>query len=59
MMSEIWAETIDVKMRANSLVSVQRIALAYRTVSAPAVLVIAGINPADLLPAERMEIYKD
>lgn len=61
--SEIWAETLDVKKRANSLVSVQRtaasrIASAYRTVSAPALLVIAGTIPVDLLAAERMEIYK-
>ena len=45
--SNIWVETLDVKKRANSLVSVQRttalsIASVYRTVSAPAILVIYG-----------------
>ena len=57
------AETLEVEKRANSLVSVRRtaelrIASTYRTVSAPAVLVIAGIIPVDLLAAERTEIYK-
>ena len=61
--SEIWAETMEVKKRANSLVLVQRttalrIASAYRAVSAPAVLVIASTIPVDLLAAERTEIYK-
>ena len=61
--SEIWAETLDAKKRANSLVSVQRtaalyVASAYRTVSAPAVLVIAGTILVDLLMAERTKIFK-
>ena len=61
--SEIWAEALYVKKRANSLLSVQRtaalrIASAYRTASAHAVLVMAGTIPVDLLAAERMEIYK-
>ena len=56
--SEIWAETLEVKERANSLVSVQRtpalrITSAYRIMSAPAVLVIAGAIPVDLLAAEQ------
>ena len=60
---EIWAETLEVKKRASSLVSIQktaalRIASAYRTVSAIAVLVKAGAIPMDLLATERMEIYK-
>ena len=59
--SEIWAETLEAKMRANSLVSVQRIsalriAAAYRIVSAPAVLVIASKILVDLQAAERMEL---
>ena len=58
--SEIWVEMLEVKKRANLLVSVQRtaalrIALAYRTVSSPAVLVIACAIPVDLLAAEWME----
>ena len=56
--SEICTETLEVKKRENSLVSVQRsailsVALAYRTVSALAVLVIAGTIPVDLRAAER------
>ena len=61
--SEIWAETLEVKKRANLLVSVQRMdalrnASAYRTVSLLGVLVIAGTIPVDLLATERTEIYK-
>ena len=53
---EIWAEKLEVKKRANSLVSVQRTAalhnaLAYCTASAPDVLVMAGSIPVDLLAA--------
>ena len=49
------------KRTADSLVSVQRtvtlrIASAYRTVFAPAVLVIAGTIPVDLLAVEQVEI---
>ena len=60
---KIWAETLEVKKRADSLVLVQRtatlrIASAYRTVPAPAVFVIACTIPVDLMAAERMEIYK-
>ena len=52
--SEIRTATLDVKKRANSLVSVRRtpalrIAMACRTVSAPAVLINAGTIPVDLL----------
>ena len=61
--SKIWAETPEVKKRANSLVSVQstvalRIDSSYRTVSVPAVIVIAGTIPVDLMAAERTGIYK-
>ena len=61
--SKIWAETLEVKKRVNSLISVQRtaalrIASAYRTVFAPGVLVIAGTIPVDMLVAELTEIYK-
>ena len=61
--SDILAERLDFKKRANSLVSVQRtaalcIASTYRAVSAPVVLVIACTIPVDLLAVERMEIYK-
>ena len=57
--SEIWAELLEVKKRANSLVSAAlRISSAYRTVSAPAVLVISGTIPVDLQATEWTEIYK-
>ena len=61
--SEIWTETLDVRKRANTLVSVQitaalLITSAYRTVSASAVLVIAGTIPVDQLALERMEVYR-
>ena len=61
--SEIWAETMEVKKRANSVVSVQRtaalrMASTYRTVSVPAILVIAGAIPVDMMAAERTKIYK-
>ena len=61
--SEIWAKTLLVKKRANSLESVQRtaafhIASAYRTVSAPALLVIASTTSVDVLTVQQMEIYK-
>ena len=51
---EIWAETLEIKKWANSLVQGQRtaalrIASVCRIVSAPAVLVIAGTIPVDLL----------
>ena len=50
--SEIWAEMLEIKKRANSLVSLQktaalRILSAYRSVSAPAVLVIADTTQGD------------
>ena len=61
--SEIWAETLEIKKRINSLVTIQRMAAfriesAYRTVTAPAVLVVADTISVDLLAAVRMEIYK-
>ena len=54
--SEIGGEMLEVKKRANSLVSEQRTAAlritsAYGTVSAPAALVIEGTIPVELLAA--------
>ena len=51
--SEIWSQALEVKKRANSVLSAQRtaalrISLAYLIVSVP----------VNLLAAERMEIYK-
>ena len=48
--AEIWAEVLDLKTNRQGLTSVQRIgelrvAMAYRTVSADAVMVIAGVIP--------------
>ena len=59
--SEIWAEMLEVKKHANSLITLQttatlHIASAYRTVSAPAVLVIADTISVDMLAAVQMEI---
>lgn len=60
--SEIWADTLETRSRAKTLLSVQRLAAlrvtsAYRTVSAPSVLVIAGMTPIDLQARERMKIF--
>lgn len=59
---EIWAETLRTKERASTLLSVQRTAAlrvtsAYRTVSASAVFVIAGMIPLDLQAEERMTAF--
>ncbi|GBP00747.1 Putative 115 kDa protein in type-1 retrotransposable element R1DM [Eumeta japonica] len=60
--SEVWAETLKTKCRAKMLLTVQRtsalrVTSAYRTVSAAAVLVIAGMKPIDLQALERMEVF--
>ena len=60
--SEIWVEKLNIKKRAHSLISVKRatalrITSTYRTGSSPAILVIVGIIPVDLLAAERLDIY--
>lgn len=59
---EIWAGSLTVDHRAKKLLTAQRtaalrVASAYRTVSAPAVLVIAGMIPIDLQAEERMSIF--
>ena len=36
---------------------VQRVAFAYRTVSEPAVMVIAGVIPTDLLAKQRRAVH--
>ena len=61
--SKILSETLEVQKRLNSLVLIQRTAVlrivsAYRAVSAPSVLMIAGTIPVDLVAAEQTEIYK-
>lgn len=60
---EIWGEITRWKKRSNALLAVQRasalrITSAYRTVSAAAVLVIAGTIPIDLKIQEKMKIWK-
>ncbi|XP_049308710.1 uncharacterized protein LOC125777657 [Bactrocera dorsalis] len=60
--SEIWADTLNVEHRRKVLAKVQRtaalrVASAYRTVSEPAVLVISGVIPIDLLAKERRQLW--
>lgn len=59
---ELWADTLNAECRRKIMASVQktaalRVASAYRTVSEPAVLVISGNIPIDLLARERKKIY--
>lgn len=61
--AEVWADALKAECRRKKLMTVQRkgalrVACAYRTVSGPAVLVIAGCIPIDLLAAERKRIYE-
>lgn len=56
--SEIWADALQKESRRKILLAVQRtsalrVASAYRTVSGPAVMVISGTIPIDLLAIER------
>lgn len=60
--AEVWADTLQKDIYRRRVVSVQRrsalrVACAYRTVSEPAVFVIAGVIPIDLLARERKAIY--
>ncbi|KAJ8975986.1 hypothetical protein NQ317_016232 [Molorchus minor] len=59
---EIWADALQKEKYRKVVASVQRrgalrIASAYRTVSEPAVLVIAGVMPIDLRATERKTAY--
>jgi len=61
---EIWADTLQAECRRKMLARVQRtaalrVASAYRTVSEPAVLVISGTIPIDLLAVERQTQWRD
>lgn len=61
--SEIWAHALAKEMYRKRLGRVQRraalrVASAYRTVSEPAVLVIAGVIPIALLAQERQSVYR-
>lgn len=58
----IWCEAVVKKTVKRKLLKVQRgllirVASAYRTISAEAVGVIAGVPPVDLLACERMKMY--
>ncbi|KAJ8970334.1 hypothetical protein NQ317_017552 [Molorchus minor] len=59
---EIWADALQKEKYRKVVASVQRrgalrIASAYRTVSEPAVLVIAGVMPIDMRATERKTAY--
>lgn len=59
---EIWADALQVEYRRKKLAAIQRtaalrVASAYRTVSEPAVLVISGSIPIDLLAGERKALW--
>lgn len=61
--SEVWAHALGKKCYRSRLASVQRagalrVASAYRTVSEPAIMVIAGVVPVHLLARERQAIYR-
>ena len=60
--AEIWAESLKRKMYCKHMTAVQRkgalrVTSAYRTVSEPAILVLAGSPPIHLLAQERRVIY--
>lgn len=60
--AEIWAESLRIEKYRKKIAAVQRrgalrVTCAYRTVSEPAVLVIAGVAPIDLLALERQEVW--
>lgn len=60
--AEVWADSLKTKKYCHAMTTVQRrsalrIACSYRTVSAGAVLVVAGVIPIDLLAFERKRIY--
>lgn len=61
--AEIWAESLRFQKYRQRMEAVQRrgalrICSAFRTVSAPAAQVIAGVIPIDILADERLRIYR-
>lgn len=61
--AEVWADALTIKKYRKTMTYVQRqgalrIACAYRTVPAEAVLIVAGVIPIDLLAMERKRIYE-
>lgn len=60
--SEVWADALKTEKYRRRLAAVQRrgalrIASSYRTVSEPAILVVAAVPPIDLLAQERKFVY--
>lgn len=60
--AEIWADALETEVYRKRMASVQRrgalrITCAYRTVSEPAALLVAGVAPIDLLAKRRKRIY--
>ena len=61
--AEVWSDALDKEFYRLRLARVQRqaalrVCSAYRTVSEPAVLVVAGVIPVKLLAGERKAIYR-
>ncbi|XP_035739227.1 uncharacterized protein LOC118449114 [Vespa mandarinia] len=61
--AEVWAEALQKEKYRKRIAAAQRrgalrIACSYRTVSEPAVLVIAGVIPIDLLAQERQFVHQ-
>lgn len=59
---EVWADALRIEKYRKRMAAVQRrgalrVTCSYRTVSEPAVLVIAGIVPIDLMALERRDMY--
>ncbi|XP_033214048.1 uncharacterized protein LOC117171105 [Belonocnema kinseyi] len=61
--AEIWADAIKMKKYRKRMAEVQKlgalkVACSYRTVSEPAIFIIAGVIPFVLQPRERKYIYQ-
>ena len=61
--AEVWADALRKDVHRKRLAAVQRraalrIACSYRTVSEPAILVVAGVIPIDLLALERRFVHQ-
>ncbi|XP_046683487.1 uncharacterized protein LOC124369515 [Homalodisca vitripennis] len=61
--AEVWADALNIAFYRIRIARVQRqvalrVCTAYRTVSEPAVLVVAGVIPVNLSAGERKAIYQ-
>ena len=61
--AEVWADALNIAYYRKRMIAVQRrgalrIACAYRTVSEPAILVLARVIPIQLLATERKRMYE-